>query len=192
MLAIVLAVLVLYIERTRIGEETAPVFELAELGQLNQSRMKQLEVSTDTRVLTTRLKHRLFAQFPGMQAHNKERDFLMALEEDVDAALATVCVLDSDSNAVHLACAAHIVRCEMFREAMPFNGFPERCQEESVPSLLLGLVSMILEDPSIIDQMADSNYAALAGSQILKFNSIRHKRLPTNNASQSVHNCCHR
>ena len=32
----------------------------------------------------------------------------------------------------------------MFREAKPFNGFPERGQGESVPSLLLALVSMIL------------------------------------------------
>ena len=60
------------------------------------------------------------------------------------------------SNAVHLACAAQIVRRKMFREAKPFNGFPERCQEESVPSLLLGLVSMILEGPSIKDQMEDN------------------------------------
>ena len=50
---------------------------------------------------------------------------------------------------------------QMFREAKPFNGFPERCQEESVPLLLLGLVSMILEGPSIKDQMADTTTAAL-------------------------------
>ena len=59
---------------------------------------------------------------------------------------------------------------------MPFNGFPERCQEESVPSLLLGLVSMIPEGPSIKDQMADITPAALAVAQILKFNIIKHKR----------------
>ena len=57
--------------------------------------------------------------------------------------------------------ATQIGRHQMFREAKPFNGFPERCQEESVPSLLLGLVSMILEGPSIKDQMADTTPAAL-------------------------------
>ena len=57
--------------------------------------------------------------------------------------------LDSVNNAVHLACAAQIVHCNMFGEANPFNGFPEGCQEESAPSQLLALVSMILEGPSI-------------------------------------------
>ena len=35
----------------------------------------------------------------------------------------------------------------------PFTGFPERCQEESVPSLLLAPMNMILEGPSTKDQM---------------------------------------
>ena len=46
----------------------------------------------------------------------------MAFEEDVDAALAKACKLDSDNDAVHLACAAQIMRRHMFGEAKPFNG----------------------------------------------------------------------
>ena len=95
-----------------------------------------------------------------MQAHNKGRDVLVVFE-DVGAALATACGLDCDGDAVHLAHAAQIVQRQMFREAKPFNGFPERCQEESIPSLLLGLVSMILAGPSTKDQMADTTPAAL-------------------------------
>ena len=172
MSAIVFAELVVYIEETRLDEETAPIFKLVDLVQLFQSRMEQLEVSANTRVHSTRLKHRLLAQFPDMQAHNKGRDVLMVLEEDVGAALATAWVLDCDSDAVHLASAVQIVRRQMFREAKPFNGFPERCQEESVPSLLLGLVSRILEGPSIKDQVTDTTPAALAVAQILKFSVI--------------------
>ena len=147
--AIVFAELLLYIEETRLDEETEPVFKLADLVQLYQSRMEQLEVSIDTRVHSTSLKQRLIAQFPDMQAHNKGRDVLMVFEEDVGTAFATACGLDCDSNAVHLARAAQIVQCQMFREAKTFNGFPERCQEESVPLLLLGLVCVILMGPSI-------------------------------------------
>ena len=122
-----------------------------------------------------------------MQAHNKGRDVLMVFE-DVGAALATACGLDWDSDAVHLAHTAHIVRRQMFREAKPFNGLPERCQEESVPSLLLGLVSMFLEGPSIKDQMADTTPAALAVAQTLKFTSIKHKRTRGTSSVSVRHN----
>ena len=123
-----------------------------------------------------------------MQAHNKGRDVLMVFEEDVGAALATACGLDCDSDAVHLARAAQIVRHQMCREAKPFNGFQERCQEESVPSLLLGLMSMVLESPSIKDQMADTTPAALAVAHILMFNSIKHKRTRGTSSISVRHN----
>ncbi|KAJ8393374.1 hypothetical protein AAFF_G00060960 [Aldrovandia affinis] len=164
----------------------APVFRLADLVQLYQSRIEQLGVQLDTRVHSTRLKQRLLAQFPDMRAHTKGKDILMAFEEDLGAALAKACELDSDSDAVHLAHAAQIVRRHMFGEAKPFTGFPEGCQEESVPPLLLALVSMILEGPSIKEQMADTNPAAIATTQILKFNSVKHKRTRGTTSSTSV------
>lgn len=173
---IVFAELVLYMEETRQDEETAPVFKLADLVHLYQSRMEQLGVKLDTRIHSTRLKQRLLAQFPDLQAHTKGRDILMVFAEDVGSALTKACELDSDSDAVHLARAAQIVRRHMFGEAKPFNGFPDGCQEESVPSLLLGMVRMILEGPSIKDQMEDTTPAALAIAQLLKFNSVKHKR----------------
>ena len=48
--------------------------------------------------------------------------------------------------------------------------------EESVLPLLLALVNMILEGPSIKDQMADTNPAAITAAHILKFNTVKHKR----------------
>ena len=56
----------------------------------------------------------------------------MTFEEDIRAALIKACELDSENDAVHLAGAAQIMRHHKFREAKPFNGFPERCQEEYV------------------------------------------------------------
>ena len=64
----------------------------------------------------------------------------------------------------------------MFEEGEPFNGFLEGYQEDSLPSLLLALVSMVLEGPIIKDQMADTTPAALAIAQMLKFNCIKHNR----------------
>ena len=68
------------------------------------------------------------AQFPNMRTHNKGRDVLVALEEDVGAALAKDCELDSDNDAVHLARAAQNMRPHMFGEAKHLNVFPEICQ----------------------------------------------------------------
>ena len=110
----------------------------------------------------------------------------MAFEEDLGSALDKACELDSDSDAVHLARAAHIVRRHMFGEAKPFIGFPEGCQEESVPPLLLTLVRMILEGPSIKDQAEDTNPAAITAAQILKFNSVKHKRTRGTTSSTCV------
>ena len=71
---------------------------------------------------------------------------------------------------VHLLRAAQSVRRQMFEECEPFNGFPEGCQEYSVPSRLRALVSIVLEGPSIKDQMADKTPAILANAQLLKDN----------------------
>jgi hypothetical protein len=77
MSAVVCAELVLYIEETRQDEETAPVFKLAELVQLYQSRMEQLGVQLDSKVHSTELKHRLLAQFLDTRAITKGRDIAM-------------------------------------------------------------------------------------------------------------------
>ena len=180
------AQLVLFIEETRQHEETAPVFKLAELAELYQSRIEQLGVRCNTRVHSTRLKQRLLAHFPDMQSHSKGRDIMLAFRKDVGDAIAKACEMDSDNDAIHLARAAEIVRRQMFGEAKPFIGFPEGCQKESVPQMLICLVNMILEGPNIKDQMTDTGTAAVAIAQILKFNSVKHKRMQSTSPSSTV------
>ena len=176
---VVFAELVLYIEESRQHHESAPVFKLAELSQLYKSRMEQLGVEVDSRVHSTRLKERLLAEIPDMRAYTKGRDVLMAFKDDIGTALAKACEQDNNEDAMHLARAAQIVRRHIFGETKQFNGFPEKCQEDSVPQLLLTLVNMILEGPSIKDQMQEATSpAALTIAQLLKFNSVKHKRAP--------------
>src|SRR4029434_7000458 len=101
----------------------------------------------------------------------------MAFEDDVGIALAKACDQDNTKDVMHIARAAQIVRHHIFGEATFSNGFPERCQEDSVPQLLLTLVHMLLEGPSIKNQMAETTSpTALAIAQIIKFNSVKHKR----------------
>ena len=77
---------------------------------------------------------------------------MLAFTEDIGSALAKACELDNDSEAVCLCRAAEIVGIQMFEKPKPLAGFAEVYQKESVPPLLLTLVRMILEGPSITDQ----------------------------------------
>ena len=182
---IALAELVMYIEEMRqLDEKRAPVFKLSDLAQLYTSRLEQLGVKLDVKVHTTRLKQRLLTQFTDMKAQKKGRDVLLAFEDDIGNALAKACELDSDNKAIHLARAANIVRNHMFGKSKSFSGFPIGCQKESVSPLLLALVNMILEGPSIKEQSEDTTPAALSIAQLLKFNSIKHRR--TQDPSHSV------
>ena len=118
---IVFAELVLYIEETRLGEDMAQVFKLANIIELYQCRMQQLGVEFETKVHSTRLKQRLLAQFHDMCAHTKGRDVLLVFEEDVGAVPTKACELYSDNDVVHLARAAQTVRRHMFEKVNPLT-----------------------------------------------------------------------
>ena len=174
---IVLAELVLYIEETHLEEGTAPVFRLADLAKLYTTRMEHLGVALCTKVNSTRLKERLLAQLPGLRAQSKGRDVLLAFD-DIGEALGKACEQDCDTEAVHLARAAQIVRRYMFEDTDRFSGsFQGGCQEDSVPNVLVAMVNMVLDGPSIKNQsLSSSTQAALSIAQLLKFNSVKQRR----------------
>ena len=90
--------------------------------------------------------------------------------------MAKVVEQDDDDDAVQLAHAAKIVRKDIFEKSSSFNGsFRNGCQEDSVPELLLALVSMILDGPTTENQISTTQ-AALTIAQLLKFNAVRHQR----------------
>ena len=169
----------MFIEEALMGNEMAPVFKLADLAQLYTSRMEQLGAKRAGRVHTTRLKQRLLAHFPNMCSQHQGHDDLLAFIEDLGNALAKACELDRDLDGVHMARAAQIVRRHIIGDAKAFNGFPAGCQQDSMPAMLLALVSMILQGPSIKHQSESATPAALTIAQLLKFNSLKHQRAAT-------------
>jgi hypothetical protein len=75
----------------------------------------------------------------------------------------------------------------MFAEHKVFTGFQEGCQRDSVPNILLTLVNMILEGPSISDQSEFSaKSSALTIAQLLKFNCVKHTRLEGHTTSSTA------
>ncbi|MES9880446.1 MAG: hypothetical protein ABW185_06135, partial [Sedimenticola sp.] len=176
---IAFAQLVAYMEEFRNEEDTAPVFELAGLVDMYTTRLKQLGARVNARIHSTRLKLRLLTVFPDLTSHTEGRGVLLTFDQHLGGALRKAC--DHDSEALHLARAAQIVRQEMFHHTFSFNGsFEKGCQEDAIPSSLLALVNMIQEGPNIKHQTqlgtSPSKSAALSISQLLMFNSVKHTR----------------
>ena len=140
--------------------------------------MEHLGVALCKKVNSTRLKERLLAQLPGLRAQSKGRDVLLAFDEDIGEALGKACEQDCDTEAVHLARAAQIVRRYMFEDTVRFSGsFQCGCQEDSVPNVIVAMVNMVLDGPSIKNQsLSSSTQAALSIAQLLKFNSVKQRR----------------
>ena len=172
---IVLAELVTYIEDTRADNEVVPIFKLADLSRMYSTRAEQLGICLQGRVNSTNLKDRILAYFPDLQAHKEERDIFLVFNKDVGPAIRKACEHDADTDAIHLARAANIVRREIFNKESSFPGtYDSQCQASSVPNSLVALVSMILYGPNIKTQSSylSTPQAALTLSQLLKFNSF--------------------
>ena len=144
------AELVSYMEETCKDDLIAPVFKLKDLTVLYGKRLNQLGTNISGRVHSTKLKDRILAYFPDIEAHKQGRDVVLIYNKDIGSALRKACEHDADDDAIHLAKAAKIVRRDMFKLKNKFNGsFAPHCQERSVPTSLLSLVAMVLCGPSI-------------------------------------------
>jgi 2-keto-3-deoxy-galactonokinase len=74
---LVLAELVDYIDASRSENDAVPVFKLIDLQKLYTERLEQLGVFVEGRVIATRLKNRILAALPDLQAHKQGRDVLL-------------------------------------------------------------------------------------------------------------------
>ena len=140
----------------------------------------ELGVDQNSRIHSTRLKETLLLEIPELVSYQKGRDILIAFNEDVGEALLKASKQDLESEALHLARAARIIRRDIFAfKNKLFNGsFLDKCQEHSIPSSLRALVGMILEGPCPDIESADDSdsKAGLTISQLISFNCVKHKR----------------
>ena len=99
----VFAELLAFIEETLANtEEHTPVFKLSDFVQLYKDRLVQLKVISPS-VHSTRLKDRILAHFPELQAFKEGHDILLMSNEDVGSALRQVCENDADDEAYVLS-----------------------------------------------------------------------------------------
>ena len=117
------ASLVSYLEEHRDSGETAPVFKLADLTNLYSEKLLELGVSKPyLNVNSTRLKERLLAAIPDLAAHTQGKHILLVFNDAIGDAIRNALEHDYDSEALHLARAAKIVRRDMFSMQQSFKG----------------------------------------------------------------------
>ena len=92
-----------------------PVFTLTDLANMCINRLEQLGSDVAGRVHSTRLKERILAYFPDMEAHKQGREVVLVCNKDVGSAKRKACERDVNNDAVHLAKVANIVRKDRFK-----------------------------------------------------------------------------
>lgn len=169
---IALAELISYIEDTRAESRK---FKLADLVRMYAGRLQQLGVEVTSRINSTRLKNRILANIPGMQAQasTSGNDIFLVFKEDLAFALENFLSLDYDNEAMVLAQAATIVRRDMKQSKYTFKGsLEESCQTNSVPTSLLSLTNMLLFGANIkVNSERNAQpQASLTVAQLIQFN----------------------
>ena len=158
-----------YIEEVKsINVSRAPIFKLAHLLQLYTDRIKELGVCVAGRIHSTHLKERIIANVPGLQAYKQGRDIMLSFDDDIGHVLQDACVDDDDDEAICLAKAANIIRRDMLKKNVQFDGsFLSGCQEDSVPRNLVSLISMIMDGLNITKKVTqEARQSALSIAQI--------------------------
>ena len=177
--SIALAELISEIQNAKTEEPHTTVFKLSDLRKEFCKRLKIQGVTAENpEIHSTRLKEKLIEAIPGLTAHVKNREVLLAFEEDIGSLISRALSGENNGNALCLERTANIVREEMFNESSSATGSAtQSCQKGSVPQALLSLVSMVLEGPNAKRQLTGKpSQAALTLAQLLKFNSVKHAR----------------
>ena len=82
---LVFSKLLAYIVESRTGTDNPVVFKLSELGELYQKRLEQKGIHSG--VNKTRLKEKLLAEIPELEAHKSGREVLLPFKKDIGPVL---------------------------------------------------------------------------------------------------------
>lgn len=152
---------------------------MSEIHSLYVNRLEQLGVKKQ--INKTRLKNHLLQHLPEAQAQFDGRNTVLIFKEGMRNMLKDALKKrDFDEDALILAKAAKIIRHDIFSHTgFKFTGsFPAKCQENSLPSSLKSLVSMILNGSNLKDQeKCDSQSCLTIGEGILY--NIKKRESPT-------------
>ena len=146
-------------------------FKLSELHTLYVNRLEDLGIEKE--INKSRLKLQLLEHFPEAQEQYDGRNIVIVFKKGMESMLRdAIKKRDFSEDVEILAKAAKIIRNDIFdQDWFKFNGcFPPECQEDSLPTSLKSLVSLILSGPNLKDQDKRESQACLTISQLIFYN----------------------
>ncbi|KAK3758981.1 hypothetical protein RRG08_005607 [Elysia crispata] len=178
-----------YIESYR---DTNTTFNMPELCKLYYSRLVSLGV--EEHVHTTRLRESLLAAIPDLKEVRNERNNIVqpAFGCDISKALLQLSNHDCNHEIVILSKASKTLRQHVFGIQNTFSGtFSEDSQQNSVPTMLLSFMQMVLDGRGITgspspDKPVNKSSAALSISQLVVFNTVKHRSTSPNSLPRHI------
>ena len=145
-------------------------FKFSALHQLYEERVQQLGVVRE--INRARFKEKILAYFPHAQEQSDGKNKILVFENGMQQMLKQAMACDYEGDALILAKAAKIVRKDIVsHKGFNFDGkFYSGCQQQSVPSTLKTLVSMLLNGADLKDQDSMDSQVNLTISQTILFN----------------------
>lgn len=159
-----------YIE-TSVEEETF-CFKFSELRHMYEERLAALEIQKEVNKM--RFKEQILNFFPKAQEQNDGKHVVLFFYQGMKQMLKQA-FTDYEGDASILAKAAKIIREDIFKsEGFHFDAtFPPKCQEDSIPTTLKMLVSMMLKGPTLKNQEPQESQATLTICQTVMFNCTK-------------------
>lgn len=148
------------------------LFKLSEIHTLYVNRLEDLGITKA--INRTRLKAQLLEHFSEAQEQFDGKNVVIVFQKGMESMLREALKKHNFSeDATILAKAATIVRNDIFNhQFLQFSGsFPPRCQEDSLPSSLKLLVSLIFNGTSLKDQDRHEPQACLTVGQLIIFST---------------------
>ncbi len=147
------------------------LFPLSDIHSMYVNRLEDFGITKQ--INKTRLKVNLLEKFPEAQEQHDGKNTIIVFEEGMKNMLREALKKrDFTEDVAILAKAATIVRKDIFtHDHFKFSGsFPPKCQEDSLPSSLKSLVSLIFNGPNLKNQDRRDSQACLTASQLLLYN----------------------
>ena len=167
-------------------EDGKQYFKLSELRSLYQNRLNNFGVFKE--INKVRFKEQILSHFPDAQAQNDGKSILIVFKKGMQQMLKQSSNCKYEGDALILSTAAKIIREDIFNfGGFQFNGFfPSDCQQNSIPTNLKYLVSMLLNGPDINDQESVESQCSLTIAQTIYFNCKRKRPIGSNPRHSAV------
>ena len=166
------------------------LFRLADLHSLYVNRLGDLSIRKT--VNKTRLKGDLLHHFSDAQEQCNGKNTVIVFKKGMQNMLKEALKKrDFSEDATILAKAAMIIRNDTFNhQCFKFNGcFSSQCQENSIPSSLKSLISLIYNGPNLKDQDKEESQACLFVGQLIVFNMKKSSSSPGGTKERHTLNC---